>query len=127
MKKCYYNIVTKRCSVAKEPHKPVTKPIAKPISKRPVAPKKKTIAQIKKECKKKGLVYDAIKKNCRESLKRGKKPVSKPVPSAPKPVSKKPVKLKKSCVLGNTGRCKNAMAKQDDPQCERKPTGRFRL
>ena len=34
--------------------------------------KKKTIAQLKKECKEKGLVYDNVLKDCRERKKKGK-------------------------------------------------------
>ena len=61
---------------------------------------KKTIAQLKKECKEKGLVYDNVLKDCREKKKKGKKPKN-PEPVAtttPKKKKKKTIaEIKKEC------------------------------
>jgi hypothetical protein len=58
--------------------------------------KKKTVAQLRKECKEKGLVYDAKTKKCRES-KRKKKAKKSPAKAASKAKKKTVAQLKKEC------------------------------
>jgi ribosomal protein L14E/L6E/L27E len=79
---------------------PAPNPAPKPAPKPASNPKQKTIAEIKKECKEKGLVYDKKEKNCRESKRKSPKktapkpnPTPKPKPD-PKPVKKPPPKPK---------------------------------
>ncbi len=76
---------------SKKSKKSSRKPKAKKSS------KKKTIAQIREECKKKGLVYDRETKRCRKS-KRGKKSGKK----SPKKSSKK---SKKMYAKGDKAKC----------------------
>lgn len=72
-----YDIPTKKCRESKKkgkgPRKPVGKSPTKPRRARnrraPRKSPKKTIKQIREECKEQGLVYDAPTKKCRESKK----------------------------------------------------------
>jgi hypothetical protein len=72
-----------RRSPRKSPKKSPKKSPRKTPKKSPKKSPKKTIAQVKKECKERGLVYDVPTKKCRES-KRGKKRSSKRVYPAKK-------------------------------------------
>ena len=86
---------SKKKPAKKSKKKPAKKSSRKPKAKK--SSKKKTIAQIRAECKEKGLVYDRETKRCRKS-KRGKKksPAKKSKKSSRKPKAKKSKKKKKT-------------------------------
>ncbi len=84
----------------------------KPVKKSRKPVKRKTVAQIRADCKKQGLVYDPKTKRCRQSKRRVpkksrkpvKKPVKKPVYKSRKPRPKKSRKISSSsgmCTRGN--------------------------
>jgi hypothetical protein len=92
-----YDRETKRCRKSRRGKKksPAKKSSRKPKAKK--SSKKKTIAQIRAECKKKGLVYDRETKRCRKS-KRGKK-------SGKKSPKKSGKKSKKMYAKGDKAKC----------------------
>ena len=62
-------------------------------------PKKMTLKELRAECRKKGLIYDLKKKDCREKKKRNTKTTTKTSPPALKPHVKKPTlkELREMC------------------------------
>jgi len=92
----------------KKSRKPVKKS-RKPVKKsRKAKVKRKTVAQLRADCKKQGLVYDPKTKRCRQSkrrvVKKSRKPVKKPVYKSRKPRPKKSRKISSSsgmCTRGN--------------------------
>lgn len=62
----------------------------------PVVPKKKTVAEWRKECKERGMVYDAGLKDCRPSKRGGQQDARPPIPI---PVEKKKTvaEMRKEC------------------------------
>lgn len=71
-----------------------------------MAPKKKTIAQIKSECKKKGLVYDSKTKKCRKSKKTSPKKRSATIKNKPKMEEKLVIKAPKQTIAQIKAECK---------------------
>ncbi len=103
--------VKKSRKPVKKSRKPVKKS-RKPVKKSRKPVKRKTVAQIRADCKKQGLVYDPKTKKCRQSKRRVvkksrkpvKKPVKKPVYKSRKPRPKKSRKISSSsgmCTRGN--------------------------
>ena len=93
-----------RVKKSRKPVKKSRKPVKK--SRKPV--KRKTVAQLRADCKKQGLVYDPKTKRCRQSkrrvAKKSRKPVKKPVKKSRKPRAKKSRKISSSsgmCTRGN--------------------------
>jgi len=92
----------------KKSRKPVKKSI-KPVKKsRKAKVKRKTVAQLRADCKKQGLVYDPQTKKCRQSkrrmAKKSRKPVKKSAKKSRKPRAKKSRKISSSsgmCTRGN--------------------------
>ena len=73
---------------------------AKKTAKKASKAKKKTVAQLRKECKEKGLVYDAKTKKCRESKRKKKSPTKAKSPAKAKKGRKGPTE---SATLFNVG------------------------
>jgi len=96
---------------------------AKKTAKKASKAKKKTVAQLRKECKEKGLVYDAKTKKCRESKRKKKSPVKK----ASKVKKKTVAQLRKECKEkglvydAKTKKCRESKRKKKSPTKAKSP------
>jgi len=113
----------KKKSAKKSKKKPAKKSSRKPKAKK--SKKKKTIAQIRAECKKKGLVYDRETKRCRKS-KRGKKksPAKKSKKSSRKPKAKKSKKKKTIAQIRAECKKKGLVYDRETKRCRKSKRGK---